>query len=64
MESRFGSLGIFLATFFIGGGMIDTAFDNTASYLSAEFIACFLLGLFLVIGSFIIFYALVHIISN
>ena len=59
MESRFGSLGIFLATFFIGGGMIDTAFDNTASYLSAEFIACFLLGLFLVIGSFIIFYALV-----
>ena len=59
MESRFGSLGLFLVTFIIGGGLIDTAFDNTASYLSGEFIACFLLGLFLVLGSFIVFYALV-----
>ena len=59
MESRLGSLGIFLVTFFIGGGLIDTAFDNTTSYTSFNFIACVLLGLFLVFGSFLIFYVLV-----
>lgn len=59
MESRLGSLGIFLVTFFIGGGLIDTAFDNTTSYTSFNFIACVILGLFLVGGSFLLFYLLV-----
>ena len=59
MESRFGSLGIFLVTFFIGGGLIDTAFDNTTSYTSFNFIACVLLGLFLVLGAFLILRVLV-----
>ena len=59
METRFGSLGIFLVTFFIGGGLVDTAVHNSTSYFSFEFIACALLGLLLVLGSFLIFYALV-----
>ncbi|MBQ6424965.1 MAG: hypothetical protein IJJ93_06860 [Acidaminococcaceae bacterium] len=59
METRFGSLGIFLVTFFIGGGLVDTAVHNSTSYFSFEFIVCALLGLLLVLGSFLIFYALV-----
>ena len=59
METRFGSLGIFLVTFFIGGGIIDTAFDNTTSYLSFDFIVPMLLGLFMVFGSFVVLRALV-----
>ena len=59
METRLGSLGIFLVTFFIGGGLIDTAFTNTDSYLSANFIICVLLGLFLVLGAFLILRVLV-----
>ena len=59
MESRLGSLGIFLVTFLIGGGLIDTAFDNSTSYTSMNFIIGVLLGLFLVFGSFVIFYMLV-----
>ena len=59
METRLGSLGIFLVTFFIGGGLIDTAFTNTDSYLSANFIICALLGLFLVLGAFLILRVLV-----
>ena len=59
METRFGSLGIFLVTFFIGGGLVDTAVHNSTSYFSFEFIACALLGLLLVLGSFLFFYALV-----
>ena len=59
MESRLGSLGIFLVMFFIGGGLIDTAFDNTTSYTSFNFIACVLLGLLMVFASFVFFYLLV-----
>ena len=58
-ETRFGSLGIFLTLFSIGGALIDTAVVNAVSYFSFEFIACFLLGLFMVVVSFLSFYGFV-----
>ena len=58
-ETRFGSLGIFLTLFCIGGALIDTAIVNAVSYFSFEFIACFLLGLFMVVVSFLSFFGLV-----
>ena len=55
METRFGSMGLFLVMLLIGGGLIDTAFDIADSYTSFNFIGCVLLGLFLLFGAYLLF---------